>query len=83
MLAAGRQQAVGLLLSLGCGGDKLRDQVMREAQRLVAQAARSDEYLSQSKTAAEAIIAEVYCEVGWSVEVRWAEGGGTAAAEAR
>ena len=30
-------------------GDKLRDQVMREAQKLIAQAASSREYISQSK----------------------------------
>jgi hypothetical protein len=51
-------------------------------QKLVAQAATSDEYISQSKTAAKAIIAEVYREVGWSVVVRWAESDG-AAVEAR
>jgi hypothetical protein len=53
-------------------GDKLRDEVMREAQRLVAKVAASEEYLNQSKTATEAIIAEFYAEIGWSVTVRWA-----------
>jgi hypothetical protein len=53
-------------------GDKLRDQVMREAQKLIAQAAGSREYIDQSKSAAEAIIAAFYSEVGWSVDVRWA-----------
>ena len=52
-------------------GDKLRDQVMREAQKLVAQAASSEEYISQSKGAADAIIAAFYAEVGWSVLVEW------------
>ena len=57
---------------------------MREAQKLVAQAAASQEYTGQSKAAAEAIIAAFYGEVGWSVEVRWAEGcKATAAAGAR
>jgi hypothetical protein len=65
-------------------GDKLRDQVMREAQKLVARAARSDEYTSQSKGAAEAIIAAFFAELGWNVEVRWAEGSdATVATEAR
>jgi hypothetical protein len=69
-------------------GDKLRDQVMKEAQKLVAQAARSQEYVAQSKGAAEAINAAFYGEVGCSVEVRWAEGSGAsskvpATAEAR
>ena len=45
-------------------GDKLRDQVMREAQKLVAQAATSSEYMAQSKMAAEAIIEAFYWEVG-------------------
>ncbi len=49
---------------------------MKEAQKLVAQAPISQEYVAQSKGAAEAIIAAFYCEVGWSVEVRWAEGSG-------
>jgi hypothetical protein len=53
-------------------GDKLRDQVMKEAQKLVAQAAVSQEYIGQSKGAAEAIIAEPYSELGW------AEGSGAA-----
>ncbi len=57
-------------------GDKLRDQVMKEAQKLGAQAALSQEYIAQSKTAAEAIIAEIYGEMGWSVEVTWAERSG-------
>ncbi len=46
---------------------------MREAQKLVAQAAASQEYTGQSKAAAEAIIAAFHGEVGWSVEVRWTE----------
>ncbi len=65
-------------------GDKLRDQVMKEAQKLVASAAVSEEYIGQSKAAAQAIIAAFFAELGWSVEVRWAEGSGAnAAAEAR
>ena len=32
-------------------GDKLRDQVMKEAQKLVAQAAASQEYVGQSRAA--------------------------------
>ena len=46
---------------------------MKEAQKLVAQAARSQEYLGQSKGAAEAIIAELFGELGWSLEVRWTD----------
>ena len=64
-------------------GDKLRDQVMREAQKLVAQAAASGEYIAQSKTAAEAIIAAFFAELGWSVEVRWADADGGTVAKTR
>ena len=52
-------------------GDKLRDQVMREAQKLIAQAAGSREYIDQSKSAAAAIIAAFYEEVGGR-DVKWA-----------
>lgn len=52
-------------------GDKLRDQVMLEAQKLVATAAQSQEFVSQSKLSAEAIIAAFYAEVGWHVAVEW------------
>jgi hypothetical protein len=54
-------------------GDKdgLRDSVMREAQRLVAQAANSPENLAHARTAAEAILQGFYEEVGWRVRVRW------------
>ena len=45
---------------------------MREAQKLVAQAASSEEYIGQSKMATEAIIAAFYGEVGWQVTVEWA-----------
>jgi hypothetical protein len=52
-------------------GDKLRDQVMREAQKLIAEAASSREYIDQSKSAAAAIIEAFYAEVGWQVSVEW------------
>ena len=53
-------------------GDKLRDQVMREPQKLVAEAATSEEYISQSKTAAEVIIGAFLRSQAWRVEVKWA-----------
>ncbi len=57
---------------------------MKEAQKLVAQAAVSKEYIGPSKAAAEAIMAAFYREVGSNVEVRWAEGrNATAGAETR
>ena len=52
--------------------DRLRDEVMRQAQQLVSQAAGSTENLQQARTAAEAIIAAFYSEVGWQVQVTWA-----------
>jgi hypothetical protein len=51
--------------------DALRDSVMREAQKLVAQAANSPENLAHARTAAEAILQGFYEEVGWRVRVRW------------
>jgi len=51
--------------------DKLRDQVMLEAQKLVANAAGSNENLSQAKAAAEAVLRGFYLEVGWQVSVIW------------
>ena len=47
------------------------------------QAATSEEFISQSKTAAEAIIAAFFAELGWSIEVRCAEGKEATAAKAR
>ena len=52
--------------------DALRDTVMQEAQRLVSQAAGSPENLQQAKAAAEAVIANFFSEMGWSVTVTWA-----------
>ena len=51
--------------------DRLRDEVMLQAQQLVAHAAGSDENLQQAKTAAATIVAAVYEEVGWMVRVSW------------
>lgn len=51
--------------------DQLRDQVMREAQALVAHAAASDENIRQAKTGAENVIRAFYEEVGWDVRVVW------------
>jgi hypothetical protein len=53
--------------------DRLRDSVMREAQRLVAHAAGSAETLAQAKLTAETLIRGFYEEVGWQVQVTWAE----------
>jgi hypothetical protein len=52
--------------------DRLRDEVMLQAQRLVAQAAGSKENIEQAKRAAETIIAALYEHVGWDVQIGWA-----------
>ena len=51
--------------------DKLRDYVMGEAQKLVAQAAASHDNISQAKTGAETLIRNFFAEVGWEVTVTW------------
>lgn len=51
--------------------DRLRDEVMRQAQQLVAHAAGSTESFQQAKTAAEAIITAFYGEVDWQIKVAW------------
>jgi hypothetical protein len=53
--------------------DRLRDEVMSQAQQLVAHAAGSDEDLQQAKTAAATVIKTFYEEVGWQVRVTWEE----------
>lgn len=51
--------------------DVLRDTVMREAQKLVAQAAMSAENIGQAQAAAETILQAIYAEVGWQVQITW------------
>lgn len=51
--------------------DKLRDQVMLEAQKLVAHAAGAPENLGQAKANAETVLRGFYQEVGWQVNVTW------------
>lgn len=53
--------------------DRLRDEVMLQAQRMVAQAAGSKENIEQAKRAAEVIIGALYEHIGWVVKVVWAE----------
>ena len=54
--------------------DRLRDDVMLQAQQLVANAAGSAENIQQAKTAAATIVGAFYAEVGWQVRVTWEEG---------
>ena len=51
--------------------DRLRDEVMRQAQQLVAHAAGSNENLQQARTATATIVSAFYEEVGWKVRVTW------------
>ncbi len=53
--------------------DRLRDEVMQQAQRLVAEVAGSQENIDQAKRAAETIICGFYEQVGWQVKVAWKE----------
>ena len=53
--------------------DRLRDEVMRQAQQLVAHAAGSDENLQQAKMSAATIVRAFYEEVGWQVRITWKE----------
>jgi hypothetical protein len=51
--------------------DRLRDDVMREAQQLVEHAASSSENLQQAKTTTETVIRNFFSELGWNVSVAW------------
>ena len=51
--------------------DRLRDEVMLQAQQLVARAAGSNENLQQARTAAATIVRGFFEEVGWKVRVSW------------
>jgi hypothetical protein len=53
--------------------DRLRDEVMLQAQRLVAQAAASKENIDQAQQQAEVVIASLYEHVGWTVRIVWQE----------
>jgi hypothetical protein len=61
--------------------DRLRDEVMREAQRLVGHAAGSAENIAQAKAAAETILTRFYAEVGWAVTQPDHSPGATSSAE--
>ena len=53
--------------------DRLRDEVMRQAQRLVTQAAGSKENIEQAKRSAEVIIGAFFEQLGWDVKVVFQE----------
>jgi Protein of unknown function (DUF4230) len=58
--------------------DQLRDEVMREAQRLVEHAAGSKEFMDDAKGHAALVVEKVYSLVGWSVNVQWESANGPA-----
>ncbi|MFZ5832824.1 MAG: DUF4230 domain-containing protein [Planctomycetota bacterium] len=47
--------------------DRLRDEVMKQAQALVAHAAGSDENLEKARQAAEAVLTGLYGELQWQI----------------
>ncbi len=51
--------------------DRLRDEVMLQAQRLVTQAAGSKDNIEQAKRSAELILQMLFEHVGWNVRVVW------------
>ena len=53
--------------------DAVRDEVMHQAQLMVAQAAGSKENIEQAKRSAEVIIGALYEHVGWEVKIAWQE----------
>jgi hypothetical protein len=53
--------------------DELRDEVMLQAQRLVASAAGSKENIAEARRHAEAILSTFFEQLGWNVKVIWVE----------
>jgi hypothetical protein len=51
--------------------DRIRDQAMRQAQRVIHKTAGSEENLQAAKKSAEKVIREIYRMVGWEVTVDW------------
>ena len=51
--------------------DKLRDAVMKEAQKLVGHAAGSKENIQAARLAAETLLQAFYAEFGWHLAVTW------------
>ena len=60
-------------IPFGTDQDALRDEVMHQAQLMVAQAAGSKENIEQAKRSAEAIIGALYEHVGSTVQTVWQE----------
>jgi hypothetical protein len=54
-------------------GDRqaIEEQAMRQAQRLVERAARTEDNAATARQGVESMLAEFYRAVGWQVSVRW------------
>jgi hypothetical protein len=66
-----RKQGWKSVLGFGGDQDKMRDEAMREAQKLVETVAHKPENIEYAKTHAEASIKTFYELVGWRVDVKW------------
>jgi hypothetical protein len=55
----------------GGNPDSLRDEAMLQAQKLVAQAAESEDNIDQARSSTEGVIQNFYQEVGWQVRITW------------
>lgn len=51
--------------------DYLRDEAMRQAQRVIQRVTGSEENVDAAKKSAERLIREIYRMVGWEVAVEW------------
>jgi hypothetical protein len=67
------QQRIWVISSLLENSDALRDDAMRQAQRLIQHAANSKENIELARTHAVEVIRNLYREVGWDVEILWTD----------
>ena len=51
--------------------DRLRDEAMGEAQRLINRAAASERNIQQARSNAESALRGFFGQTGWRIEVRW------------
>jgi hypothetical protein len=51
--------------------DKLRDEAMREAQRMVSSAAGDKDNIDQARIQAELMLENMYQPIDWKVDVEW------------
>src|SRR5207253_5833622 len=53
--------------------DGMRDEAMRQAQKVIAGAAGSQENIALAKQSSEKLIASVYGAIEWAVQFEWAD----------